>query len=301
MPWQSELWVVHESHKSFIFGMKEENTLETKSKASFRRIGREYKEADVWVCVWGVVIMVHFNLPSVRGFAMSTVPTPAHHWGNHIRSGSPILCGFNPTKRKSHSDFPQYCNGCEGRDKCAFTESMAKNMHFRAVTSSETLKHFDIAWFHKLPGEVSWCLVGYDATHKVLCLSKLGEKNKTWFNTSNIWRNASPLKFQQHLFFFFLHSRLPSENNLDVLFVPACLPALWCQNCEMWYFCVCLCLLHVKGQWWRDDSTTTQYHHVVPPNRAEAWRRIHCQPGGLERPRQEPACYCNRYHTYASH
>lgn len=105
-------------------------------------------------------------------------------------------------------------------------------------------------------------------------------------------------------FFFYTAACLLKTISVDssgVLFVPACLPALWCQNCEMWYFHMCLCLVHVKGQWWRDDSTTTQYHHVVPPNRAAAWGRIHCQSGGLERPRKEPACYCNRYHTYASH
>ncbi len=96
-------------------------------------------------------------------------------------------------------------------------------------------------------------------------------------------------------FFFYTAACLLKTISVDssgVLFVHACLPALWCQNCEMWYFRMCLCLVHVKGQWWRDDSTTTQYHHVVPPNRAAAWGRIHCQSGGLERPRKEPACYC---------
>lgn len=43
--------------------------METKSKASFGRIGSEYKEADGR----GRGIMVYFNLPSVRGSAKSTV------------------------------------------------------------------------------------------------------------------------------------------------------------------------------------------------------------------------------------
>lgn len=240
----------------------------------------------------GGVIMVHFNLPSVRGFAMSIVPTPAHHRGNHIRSGSPIRCGFNPTKHKSRSDFPQYCNGCEGRDKCAFTESMAKNMNFRTVTSSETLKHFDFAWFHKLLGKVSWCLVGCDA-------SDVGGKKQDLIQYIKHLAKCICTEIPAASFFFYTADCLLKTISVYCLFLHACLHSD--ARIVKYDISVCLCLLHVKGQWWRDDSTTTQYHHVVPPNRAEAWRRIHRQPGGLERPRQEPACYRNRYHTYAFH
>ncbi len=62
---------------------------------------------------------------------------------------------------------------------------------------------------------------------------------------------------------------------------------------ECWnvIFSYVLCLLRVKGQWWRDDSTTTQYYHSFHQTGLRPGERIHCQPGGLERPRNEPACY----------
>lgn len=151
MPWQSEL-----INPSFL---EWKQKIPCKVKSLFRE-NRKWIQRSRF---FGGLIMVHFNLPSVRGFAMSTVPTLAHHWGNHIRSGSHILCGFNPTKRKSRSDFPQYCNGCEGRDKCAFTGSMAKNIH---LEQSHLLKPSSTLI---LPDLISWCLVGCSAALKVLC------------------------------------------------------------------------------------------------------------------------------------
>lgn len=157
--------------------------------------------------------------------------------------------------------------------------------------------------FISVPGEVSWCLVGCDASNsQSALLSELGKKTR--LDSIHQTSGEMHLRWNSSSFFFYTADCLLKTISVDlsgVLFVPACLPALWCQNCEMWYFRMCLCLVYVKGQWWRDDSTTTQYHHIVPPNRAAAWGRIHCQPGGLERPRKEPACYCNHYHTYASH
>lgn len=196
---------------------------------------------------------------------MSAVPTPAHHWGNHIRSGSPILCGFNPTKRKSRSDFPQYCNGCEGRDKCVFTDSMAKNMHFRTVTFSETLKHFDIAWFHKLTGEVSWCLVGYDATHKVLCLSKLGKKTR--LNSIHQTSGETHLHWNSTEFFFFFYTAncLLKTFSMYCLFLHACLHSdARTVKCDI---SVCVCVFCTSkdndgGMTAQLPSTITSFHQT---------------------------------------
>lgn len=184
-------------------------------------------------------------------------------------------------------------NGKEQKERGFLEES-------HLLKPSRTLILLD---FISFPGEVSWCLVGCDASNsQCALLSELGKKTR--LDSIHQTSGEMHLRWNSSSFFFYTADCLLKTISVDlsgVLFVPACLPALWCQNCEMWYFRMCLCLVYVKGQWWRDDSTTTQYHHIIPPNRAAAWGRIHCQPGGLERPRKEPACYCNHYHTYASH
>ncbi len=145
MSWQSEF------HKSFIFGLKEENTLETKSKASFGRIGSEYKEADGR----GRGIMVYFNLPSVRGSAKSTVHESQLWYATgeiilevEVLSSAHLILQSVRAILIVHNIVMDARAGTSVRSPSQWQRTKGKRL-FRTVTSSETLSHFDIAWFHK--------------------------------------------------------------------------------------------------------------------------------------------------------
>jgi len=137
-----------------------------------------------------------------------------------------------------------------------------KEHTFRTGTSSETLKHFDIARFHKLMS----CRV--QCSSQIFLLSKLGKKkNETWFNASNIWWNVSAQKFQQ---VFFLHSRLPCENNLCWFkpctvcsCMPACtlMPELWIVM-FLYVFVFCMPKDNDGGMTAQLPSTITSFHQT---------------------------------------
>lgn len=121
--------------------------METKSKASFERIGSEYKEADGR----GRGIMVYFNLPPMRGSAKSTV-YESQLWyvtgeiilEMQVLSSAHLILQSVGAILIFHIIVMDARAGTSVLSPRQWQRTKGKRL-FKSVTSSETLSHFDIA------------------------------------------------------------------------------------------------------------------------------------------------------------